>query len=319
MSEESLENGQSSSWHHHFHPPRPNSAMDRLPPLRYPGDGLDFRRPARAATPQEEDVIDLTNEPETPPQRTQNQSSGTGTPGSSRLPRFGRDIMTDTTEVVDLLEEEPDIPADVPSSSPEVQFVGAVRRPPAHRSPHHHFESYFQRMRATRPHSRIIPRPRERADTRELRRGASFGNGLPSFADSFLLGDHPDSLISFLNLNYERESFPMGPPIRPEPRSSRNTYKAPSPPPAGFTRTLAEDDVAICPNCFDELGVGEGIKQDIWIARQCGHVYCGECAENRSLSKAKKSAQKTKPFSKCQVTGCGKAVSQPTAMIHIFL
>ncbi|KAJ5620303.1 hypothetical protein N7510_004287 [Penicillium lagena] len=337
MSEDSFENGQSSSWHQHFHPLEPNPARDHLPPLRYPGDGFDFRRPARAGTPQEEEVIDLTNEPETPPQRTQNRTSASQTPSSSRLPRFGRDIMTDVTEVVDLLEEDPDIPAEVPSSSPEVQFVGAVRRPPANRSPHHRFEGYFQRMRATRPHSRIFPPHRERADTRELRRGTSFGSGLPSFTDSFLLGDHPDSVISFLNLNYESASFPIGPPIRQEPRTSRNTYKAPSPPPAGFTRTLADDDVAVCPNCSEELGVGEGTKQELWIARQCGHVstfhfslffyilttstqvYCGECAENRSLSKAKKSAQKTKPFSKCQVTGCGKAVSQPTAMIHIFL
>lgn len=140
-------------------------------------------------------------------------------------------------------------------------------------------------------------------------------------------------------LDYEYSSFAMRPTTPQEARPQREVYKAPSPAPEGFTRTLGDDDIAVCPNCSWELGTGEGKRQEIWVAKPCGHVcyqlmpdnifscanisqvYCGECAENRSLSKAKKAQgpQKTKPFSKCQVVDCGKHVSAPTAMFHLYL
>ena len=107
----------------------------------------------------------------------------------------------------------------------------------------------------------------------------------------------------------------------------------------GLLVPWGEDDVAVCPNCEWELGTGEGKRQEIWVSKACGHVsyrllsdtksahaniaqvYCGECAENRSMSKAKKAQapQRTKPFAKCQVDGCGKSVSAPTAMVHLYL
>ena len=52
---------------------------------------------------------------------------------------------------------------------------------------------------------------------------------------------------------------------------------------------------------------------------QFSQVYCGECAGNRSISKSKKATSKTRPFSKCQVAGCNKPVSSPTAMYHLYL
>ena len=68
MSQESNDESH-DAWRRHFHPPPPDAAGSRparLPPMRTPRDGFDFRRPA-PITSQEEDVIDLTNEPETPP------------------------------------------------------------------------------------------------------------------------------------------------------------------------------------------------------------------------------------------------------------
>jgi hypothetical protein len=58
----------------------------------------------------------------------------------------------------------------------------------------------------------------------------------------------------------------------PETARPRSHYKAPSPAPEGFTRSIQEDDIAICPNCNEELGTGDDIKQQIWVAKQCGHV-----------------------------------------------
>lgn len=125
----------------------------------------------------------------------------------------------------------------------------------------------------------------------------------------------------------------------PLPRGNttlRTSYKPPTPPPEGFTRTVRPDDVVVCPNCDHELGSGEGEEQQIWVAKPCGHVcfldmmfvpsltvqqvYCGQCARNRSKTKRTASAAaKTKPFSKCKVEGCEKSVSAPKAMFQIFL
>ncbi|KAJ5160202.1 uncharacterized protein N7482_007206 [Penicillium canariense] len=320
MSQESSEGGQ-PSWHHHFHPPRPDmsgSRPARLPPMRTPRDGFDFRRPAEI-TPQEGDVIDLTNEPETPPRSTQPRIAESRSPHSARLPRFGRNIMAEAADVVDL-EDDRDNAGEGPSSSPEVQFVRATtvrQQPPPRRwDPLSLFQTNLP-----------LPRPRHHSEMhhfgaypRPPRHGI-----MPSQVDALFLGTRPT--IPNLGspdvlLDYALSSFSMEPvPGRNEERRRRDTYKAPSPVPEGFSRTLGEDDIAICPNCNWELGTGEGKKQEIWVAKQCGHVYCGECAENRSLSKAKKTqaTQRTKPFSKCQVEGCGKPVSAPTAMLHLYL
>ncbi|KAJ5881056.1 uncharacterized protein N7473_012109 [Penicillium subrubescens] len=320
MSEESNEGGQ-SSWHHHFHPPRPEMAGSRparLPPIRAPRDGFDYRRPAEVRA-QEDDVIDLTNEPETPPQRTHTHNENRPPhSSSSRLPRFGRNIMAEA-DIVDL-EDEPDDAGEGPSSSPEVQFLRATVRhpqpPPRRWEGVSLFQTNFPLTRSRAPEE-VTPWARPRLPRPH--------NITVSHLDTLFLGARdsiPNMSSAEVYLDYTTSSFPMETaPTRYEDRRRRDTYKPPSPAPEGFSRTLGEDDVAVCPNCDWELGTGEGKKQEIWLAKQCGHVYCGECAENRSLSKARKAQTppKTKPFSKCQVEGCGKLVSAPTAMLHLYL
>ncbi|KAJ5690073.1 hypothetical protein N7462_004465 [Penicillium macrosclerotiorum] len=325
MSQESSD-GSQMSWHHHFHPPRPNTSSSRparLPPMRTPRDGFDFRRPAEVAS-QTEDVIDLTNEPETPPQHTRRHSSDIQGSTSSRLPRFGRNIMAET-DIVDL-EVEPDHTGEGPSSSPEVQFVRAtVRQPPRRWDPLSLLPTNFPLgARSQHPHDMHRLAPLDRTLPRALQR--AHRQFMPNLGDSLFIGSSaglpPIDVTNEVILDYAVSSFAMDPlSRRQEERRQRDRYKAPSPAPAGFTRTLGEDDIAICPNCNWELGTGDGKRQEIWVAKPCGHVYCGECAENRSLSKAKKAqtAQRTKPFSKCQVEGCGKQVSAPTAMLHLYL
>lgn len=270
MSEESNEGGQ-SSWHHHFHPPRPEMAGPRparLPPIRAPRDGFDYRRPAEVR-PQEDDVIDLTNEPETPPQRTHIHNE-TRPPhsASSRLPRFGRNIMADA-DIVDL-EDEPDDAGEGPSGSPEVQFLRATVRhpppPPRRWEGVSLFQTNFPFTRSRVPEEATpwarprLPRPH---------------NITVSHLDTLFLGAR-DSIPSMSStevyLDYAASSFPMGAASSHEARPRRDAYKPPSPAPEGFSRTLGEDDVAVCPNCDWELGTGEGKKQEIWLAKQCGHV-----------------------------------------------
>lgn len=281
MSEDSSEGGP-SSWHHHFHPPRPvmPGSPARLPPSRTPRDGFDYRRPAESR-PQDDDVIDLTNEPETPPQQTQYRNENRP-PHSSRLPRFGRNIMAEA-DIVDL-EDEPDNAGEGPSSSPEVQFVRATVRqqpPPRRWDPVSLLPSNFPLSRRTdvMPQWTRLPRPH---------------NITSSHFDALFLGarESMTSMSSDIFLDYALSSFSMEPPPGPqEERRRRDTYKPPSPAPEGFARTLGEDELAICPNCDWEVGTGEGKKQEIWVAKQCGHVritlyrmHIGYLTNNLSLS-----------------------------------
>lgn len=50
-------------------------------------------------------------------------------------------------------------------------------------------------------------------------------------------------------------------------------YSPPPQPADGFTRSPTEEDEVVCPNCGDELGLGDGeMKQQIWCVKGCGHV-----------------------------------------------
>jgi hypothetical protein len=128
------------------------------------------------------------------------------------------------------------------------------------------------------------------------------------------------------DLNFGATGFNLGlgdsdheQPARPP------TYDAPAKAPAGFTRSPQEEERLICPNCSDELCCGDSdIKKQVWIAKQCGHVYCGECTANRSIKKSakgkeKQTAARTKPFKECVVDGCSKKVTSKSHMFQVFL
>lgn len=228
-----------------------SSSRRRLPPLpptRYAGDGLDFRRPVMSSNEQEA-VIDLTNEPDSSPPRTRQQRS------PNRPPRFGRDILSEH-EVVDLVDEPDYSENRDPPSSPEVQVVGATTRPrlppppPQPRAPSLNRTTFFNLLRS----ADLWPTPL-----------LDFGA-----LDTVFLGQSGRPVDDpTLNLNEP------GPSRGPQ----RSAYKPPSPPPEGFTRTAGEEDIVVCPNCESELGIGSDQKQEVWIAKQCGHVrisilYC---------------------------------------------
>ncbi|KAI4148130.1 MAG: hypothetical protein LQ340_005228, partial [Diploschistes diacapsis] len=76
--------------------------------------------------------------------------------------------------------------------------------------------------------------------------------------------NHPD-------LNFETVAFDLGGNDQPPAAPARPIYTAPSPPVEGFTRSPAEDDVVICPNCDCELGQGDELKRQLWVIKSCGH------------------------------------------------
>ena len=71
-------------------------------------------------------------------------------------------------------------------------------------------------------------------------------------------------------MNYEMTGFDMGMGGNRPPTPK---YSPPPEPEPGFTRAPAEDEVVVCPNCGDELAMGEDdVKQEIWVIKTCGHV-----------------------------------------------
>ncbi|KAI8931847.1 hypothetical protein NX059_010753 [Plenodomus lindquistii] len=113
----------------------------------------------------------------------------------------------------------------------------------------------------------------------------------------------------------------MGGARAPEPPPP--TYDAPTKAPDGFTRSPVEVDVLACPNCGDELCVGDDdTKKQVWVIKGCGHVYCGECTANRTVKKSSKGKERppnTKPFKICVVEDCDKSVVNRKSMIQVFL
>lgn len=277
MPEESSDEGQ-RAWHRHFHPPvLDGSHPDPLPPVRPPRNEFDFRRPV-TTTPHEDDVIDLTNEPETPSQRTRPRTSDTRNSNTSRLPRFGRDILTD---VVDLEEESADDPGEGPSSSPEVQFVRSTVRFQPSQGISARLQDLIEAWtprRLPNGHPALGP-SYTRMFERFTRANQNAPLGVydrgyqgPASGPEDVLFLASEGMHDELLLDYAHPSFAMEPPSPPGNRVQRETYRPPSPAPEGFTRTLGEDDVAICPNCSWELGTGKGRKQEIWVAKPCGHA-----------------------------------------------
>ncbi|EAS28152.3 uncharacterized protein CIMG_09356 [Coccidioides immitis RS] len=318
----------------------------QLPRIRYPGDGYDYRRPIMStgvpppppsflqAQPQP-NVIDLTQDDSSPPSRSPQRSwipsSGSRPTGASRPPRFGRNIMAD---VVNLEQEPGQSPSNNQQSSPEVQWLGSISRGARPRtqpqqttsSEHHHRGLPFRRgglMNLLRADRLALNRTQEFAEEMALRTRdiVAFSHAMTPF----WIGEAPRHGID-LTIDLDNPQMDLTlvglESLNPDGRPTSPAYQSPPAPPAGFTRTAGEDDVVICPNCEHELGTGDDpIQKQVWVARSCGHVYCGLCTKNRASSRGRKAAvpAKTRPFSKCVVTDCGKSVSQPRTMLQIYL
>jgi hypothetical protein len=109
-------------------------------------------------------------------------------------------------------------------------------------------------------------RPQRQYPFVEQSRGAHAGVVIPGHVmrESFRLP---------VDLDFEAQAFHLGVDddvarVIPDP-----VYNAPTPARSGYTRSLKEDDVAVCPNCDDELGTGDSdLKRQVWFIKKCGHV-----------------------------------------------
>ncbi len=256
-------------------------------------------------TPQT--VIDLTNEPDTPPQPTFRHLHPPSSPRATRPPRFSRGDIID-------LEERSDQPAQLFSQnsagSPELELLYTRSVP---------VEAQARRQYGVGGYARPVEPQLQLAgpgDFQRVSRQGWNGNGpgglarLQEFARRINGGLGPAVAAAIRGEEgIRREVARMAQPapvihrrpvvpaledelfvfegpggielpermnyeiagfamVTPPP-----TYKAPGPAQEGFTRSPREEDVLVCPNCEEELGTGEDeLKRQVWVVRSCGHV-----------------------------------------------
>ena len=96
---------------------------------------------------------------------------------------------------------------------------------------------------------------------------------VPNDNDLLFLQDPGLDLVLPHHLDFETQGFRMG--RTPRPSVPPPTYDPPPAPRQGFTRTPKEEEILICPNCSEELGLGEDeLKRQVWVIKSCGHVSC---------------------------------------------
>jgi hypothetical protein len=215
-----------------------------------------------SSPPQENEIIDLTNDPDSPP-----TSGHSSRQQRRRPPRFARDILTEVVDLEDEGESQQIPPSRDAPSSPEVQFVGsAVRTEPLPPPPRRGFMGPMLQM--------LRYFPRHAAQGGSITQGYRWRGPRAEDIESFWIGDVGDGAVD-LTIDLGGMDGRLGmdfqtPGVTPD--RGRSTYKPPSPPPEGFTRSVGEEDIVCCPNCDAELGTGDEVKQQIWVAKQCGHV-----------------------------------------------
>ena len=235
-------------------------------------------------------IIDLTedrNSPVTahivPPTFTHSE----GQRGAQRPPRFDRDIIS--------VDDQEDEAVELREDSPEIQFLTSRPRSRSLSITRHarHQSTLRQRRHTPAARSPVRRPPVSLRITGAPVEAHGHQNGgwlFPPVAarvNANAPQTHEDELVEWENfpggnielpahLNYLTPAFDLERPHRqPQPRMP--TYDPPAPAQEGFTRTPNEDDVLVCPNCDDELGLGDDeVKRQVWVVKACGHV-CAIC------------------------------------------
>lgn len=203
--------------------------------------------------------------------------------GAQRPPRFDRDIIR--------IDDQEDEAVDLREDSPEIQFLTSRPRSPSLSTTQHarHQSSLRQRrhtpairspVRRPQVSLRITGAPVE-AHGHQNAGWLSLPFAAPGHAntprtheDELLEWDFPAANFEVpAHLNYFATAFDLEQPARRQPQPRVPTYDPPAAAQEGYTRTPKEDDVLVCPNCDDELGLGDDeVKRQVWVVKACGHV-----------------------------------------------
>ena len=230
------------------------------------------------------DVIDLTGDMSSPSEAHTIPPSSNSI-AAHRPPRFERNIINvdeqQDINTVDLREESPEI--QFLTSRPRSRSLSATRRL-ARRRP-----ALIPVARS--PGRRSQPSVRIATEDRHPHRLGGWADALfhvqfprphhPNLDRAFgeeLVGTEAEPTTSGVfqppqNLDFLQAGFDYEQPSRPQQQPRPPTYKSPPPAQNGFTRSPKEDDMLVCPNCDDELGLGDNeVKRQVWVVRACGHV-----------------------------------------------
>ncbi|KAK4186680.1 hypothetical protein QBC35DRAFT_255886 [Podospora australis] len=300
----------------------------------------------RAAPAANAEVIDLTNEPDSPeepgrgsllqpraapvapaappPRNPRRQGLSQRTPSLTRSD--GSLLGNNPGEVIDLtLDDDVIIPPAPRHRQPQPL---APQRHPHPRRPHRQH-----------PH----PVALHRAPQQFIQNIAAFGGfgGVAGLMDRFelMIGQHfVNPLGRGPELNYAGGGHGAG-------ASPKPAFEAPPKAREGFTRSAvtSDDDAVVCPGCEEELKFDpeddslsppaakrartrkDQEEHHFWAVKECGHVYCRNCYENRS--KGKNMAQPTfrtgtggrTKKTLCNVPDCDSDVTNKTAWVGLFL
>ncbi|WYZ39692.1 hypothetical protein EsH8_IV_000033 [Colletotrichum jinshuiense] len=296
---------------------------------------LYFRqeRPERRSQNQNgpADVIDLTNEPDSPVQthaprpamnpRRQN-SQGRNPPSFSRS---DSSILAGNAPVIDLTDDSPEVPrrrGPLPHPPPPPRLRDRDRRQPGGfmYSPTGAFGGLAAGIRRHLYPFRLFPAPDDEVQLlgilhNRINQGADINNPLGN-----------------IQLQYEHGAFDQ------RAESPKPVHQAPPPARPGYTRDTASDLVVICPACNEELAYDPDVpaseshptrkgkrhrsEHHFWALKGCGHVYCEDCFENRKpAAKRPNTGFRRDPESKiiCAVDGCETQAVNKTAWVGIYL
>ena len=201
---------------------------------------------------------------------------------AQRPPRFDRDIIS--------IDDQEDEAVDLREDSPEIQFLTSRPRSPSLSTTRHARNHSTLRQRRHTPATRSpVRRPQVSlritgapVEAHGHPNAAWLFHPLAAHVNAHTPLPHEDELVEWEipggnfevpHLNYHVPAFDLEQPARRQPQPRLPTYDPPAAAPEGFTRTPKEDDVLVCPNCDDELGLGDDeVKRQVWVVKACGHV-----------------------------------------------
>ncbi|CCF45442.1 hypothetical protein CH063_03604 [Colletotrichum higginsianum] len=279
------------------------------------------------------DVIDLTNEPDSPVQthaprpavnpRRQN-SQGRNPPSFARS---DSSILAGNAPVIDLTDDSPEVPRRrAPILPPPVARPRERSRQPAAFGMYNSSNALSGLAAGIRRHLypfRLFPGPED--DVQLL---GIFHNRINQGADL-------NNPLGNIQLQYEHGAFDQ----RAErAESPKPVHQAPPPAKSGFTRDTGSDLVVICPACNEELAYDPDIpvneshptrkgkrqrsEHHFWALKGCGHVYCEECFENRKPAAKRPNNRFRRDLESklvCAVDGCETLVANKTSWVGIYL
>ena len=239
----------------------------------------------------QQQVIDLTEDGSSPvaAQIVPHISTHSEGPrGAQRPPRFDRDIIS--------IDDQDDEAVDLREDSPEIQFLTSRPRSRSLSTTRHASHQSTLRQRRHTPAARSpVRRPQVSlritgtpVDAHGHQNAGWFFRPFAARVNTHTPRIHEDDFGEWesfpggnfdlpAHLDYFQPGFNLEEPARRQPQTRIPTYDPPPPAQEGFTRTPSEDDILVCPNCDDELGLGDDeVKRQVWVVKACGHV-CAIC------------------------------------------